>query len=172
MADPSRVRNLAVLLVLIATFTIPSLFFEEDRVLDFVSGLMLIFGIAGLWVISRETLVSFWSGSRDRSAMALYGLFALFLSVVIMRSYGIYTRNVLKEEALWLTESAVYGALVFMQFIGLWLFTRASSPPTVNAKPSRWGQLIAGILIGALLVSSRALEPILMFFSRLFGRMF
>lgn len=170
MIDNSRVRNLAVVLVLAAVFAIPAFFIPSHLMLDIVSLLMLVFGIAGLWLISQEAWVSFWDGNRDRASLALYGLFALFLSVVMMRSYGILTRNVAGAE--WLSDTYTYSALVFVQGIGLWLFSRASTPPTVASKGGRWGQLAIGIIIGALIASSRILEPALMAIGKIFGRIF
>lgn len=166
--DNSRIRNLAFLIVLMAIFTIPSLFLSHDLMLDAVSFLMLVFGISGIYLITEETWAAFWSGSRDRASLALYGLFTLFLSVVLMRSYGILTRNV--EGAGWLQETHLYAGFVSVQLIGLWLFSKASAQGVVPTKQSKWGQLFVGIIIGALVASSKALEPILMGISKLFGR--
>lgn len=171
MTDPSRVRNFAVLIILCAIFTIPAIFMERGPLLDSVSFLMLLFGGIGLWQVSGEAWGAFWSGSRDRYALGLYGLFALFLSVVLMRTYGITTRNNVSANMA-LETTHVYAALVFIQFAGLLLFTRGASAPAVAGKRTRWGQLIGGILIGALLTSSKFLEPVLMFFSKLFSRIF
>lgn len=168
--DSSRVRNLAALFVLILVYTIPALLIPYDRMLDVVSVFMLVFGISGLYLIAEETWESFWAGDRSRTSLALYGLFALFLSVITMRSYGILTRNV--ESATWITETYTYSALVYLQFIGLMLFSRASTPPTVARKSSRWGQLLIGIVIGALVASSKALEPMLMGLGRLWSKLF
>lgn len=166
----SRVKNIAVVLVLALFYIIPALFLPYERMLDLVSFLMLVFGIIGIGLILEESWGAFWSGDRDRSALALYGLFALFISVVVMRTYGILTRNV--EGAAWLTETYMYSVLVYIQLIGLWLFSRASTPPTVSPKRSRWGQLIIGVVIGAIVASSKALEPILMAVGRLWSRLF
>jgi len=171
VTEPSRVRNFAVLIVLCAIFTVPALFMERGPLLDGVSFLMIIFGVVGLWQVTPEAWEAFWHGSRDRYALGLYGLFALFLSVVLMRTYGITTRNNVSANAV-LEDTHVYAALVFIQFAGLLLFTRGASAPTVSGKRTRWGQLIGGILIGILLTSSKFLEPVLMFFSKLFSRIF
>ncbi len=172
MVDNSRVRNLAVLFVLVAIFTVPSLFLSNSTILDIVSFLMLVFGVSGLYLIAEEVWGSFWSGMRDRASLALYGLFALFLSVVVMRTYGILTRNSEAANAL-LSPTYTYAAMVYLQFVGLFLFSRASTPPTVvNKRAPRWGQLIVGILIGALVASSRILEPVLASVGKVFTRFF
>lgn len=167
--DNSRIRNLAFLIILVAVFSIPSFFLSHDLMLDLVSFLMMIFGISGLYLIGEETWSAFWAGNRDRASIALYGLFTLFLSVVLMRSYGILTRNV--EGAGWLQETHLYAGFVAVQLTGLWLFSKASAQGVVPTKQSRFGQLIVGIIIGALVASSKAIEPVLMFFSKLFGRL-
>jgi len=171
VTEPSRVRNLAVLIILCVVFTIPALFLERGKLLDAVSFLMLLFGGIGLWQVSGEAWESFWAGNRDRYALGLYGLFALFLSVVLMRTYGITTRNNASADSF-LEHTHVYAALVFIQFAGLLLFTKGASAPTVAGKRPRWGQLIGGVLIGVLLTSSKFLEPILAFISKLFSRIF
>ena len=171
MTEPSRVRNFAVLIVLCAIFTIPALFMDRGPLLDTVSFLMLLFGGVGLWQVTPEAWSEFWKGNRDRYALGLYGLFALFLSVVLMRTYGITTRNNTLANSV-LEHTHVYAALVFVQFAGLLLFTRGASAPAVAGKRTRWGQLIGGVLIGILLTSSKFLEPILTFVSRLFSRLF
>lgn len=171
MTEPSRVRNLAVLITLCAVFSVPAIFMERGPLLDTVSFLMLLFGGIGLWQVSGEAWEAFWAGNRDRYALGLYGLFALFLSVVLMRTYGITTRNN-KTVDLMLEQTHIYAALVFIQFAGLMLFTRGASAPAVAGKRTWWGQLVGGILIGVLLTSSKFLEPVLMFFSKLFSRIF
>lgn len=171
MTEPSRVRNLAVLLVLCAIFIIPATFLDKGRMLDTVSGLMLIFGCIGLWLVWGEAWANFWEGNRDRFALGLYGLAALFLSVVTMRSYGIITRNS-ESASAFLEPTHTYAALVFLQFVGLMLFTRGAQTPSVAARRTKWGQWAAGIAIGILIGSSKFLEPILMWVSKLFTRMF
>lgn len=170
MESNSPVRNLAILIVLAALFIIPSFFVTHDLALDIVSFFMLVFGISGLWLVTEETWNSFWAGSRDRASLALYGIFSLFLSVVLMRSYGILTRNV--EGAGWLQETHLYAGFVFIQFVGLWLFSRASTQGVVPTKQSRFGQLIAGIVIGILVASSKMIEPILMTIGKILNRIF
>lgn len=165
MTEPSRVRNLAVLLVLVSIFTIPAIFIEHDRMLDIVSGLMLLFGAIGFYFIAGEAWRAFWAGDRDRTAVGLYGLSTIFISITGMRAYGILTRNFVAVDSF-LTPTHTYAVFVFMQFVGLWLFTRASEAPTVPARPTRWGQLFIGIVIGGLIASSKLLEPILMFIGK------
>lgn len=168
MDNHPRVRNLAVLIILGLIFTIPAIFIEHDRMLDIVSLLMLVFGVVGIYLIANETWASFWDGARDRASLALYGLFALFLSVVVMRSYGILTRNV--ESVKWLETTHVYAAMVYVQFAGLWLFSRASTQGELPTRRNKWGQLIAGIIIGSIIASSKVLEPILAGMGKLMGR--
>lgn len=168
MTDNSRVRNLAVLLILALAYIIPAIFIPQDRMLDLVSLFMLVFAISAMWMIAGETWLSFWAGHRDRAALGLMGLFAVFLSVILMRTYGILTRNV--DGASWLTDTHVYSAMVFLQLIGLWLFSRGATTPAVEGRRSRWGRLIVGVIIGALIASSKMLEPALMWIGRLMGR--
>lgn len=170
MNESTRLRNVAVFLVLAVVFFLPTLFLSPDHSLDLWGFLMIVFGIVGLSMVAGEAWTSFWSGSRDRAALALYGLSALFLSVIAMRAYGIVTRNIAGTE--WISDSYAYSGFVFIQFIGLYLFSQASTPPSVSPHRTRYGQLITGILIGALIASSRALEPILLFLSKLWNRMF
>lgn len=169
MTDNSRVRNLSVFLILCAAYIVPAIFIPHDRMLDLVSLLMLVFAVSAFWMIAGETWGAFWAGHRDRAALGLMGLFAVFLSVILMRTYGILTRNV--EGAEWITDTHVYSAMVFLQFVGLWLFSRGATTPAVEGRRGRWGQLVVGVIIGALIASSKALEPILMFFSKLIGRL-
>lgn len=170
MTSNSPVRNLAVVIVLAVVFISPSLFMSREALIDTVSFLMLVYGVIGLYLIAHETWVSFWSGERDRESLALYGIFALFLSVVLMRSYGILVRNVSGLE--WLEETHLYASFIFVQFIGVWLFSRASTQSVMMTKQNKWGQLIIGIIIGALVASSRVVEPVLMAIGKLFGRLF
>lgn len=175
--DNSRVRNWAVLIVLILVYAIPTFIISwlspepVKLTLDIFSVLMIAFGIVGLWLVSEETWAAFWAGERDRTALALYGLFTLFLSVILMRSYGVATR---RNESLdaYLSSTYIYSALVYVQMAGLWLFSRASTPPSLPSKKSRWGQFALGILIGVLLASSRAIEPVLMALGRIWSRLF
>lgn len=170
MTDNSRIRNLAVLIVLVIVYSVPAFFLSQDRMLDVVSLFMLVFAVSAICMIASETWGAFWAGHRDRASLGLMGLFSLFLSVILMRSYGILTRNV--ESAAWLTETHVYSAMVFLQLTGLWLFSKGATTPAVEGKRTRWGQIFVGVIIGALIASSKALEPILIFFSKLFGRLF
>lgn len=171
MADNSRIRNLAVLIVLVSLFAVPSLFLPSSLVLDIVSLFMLIFACTGLYLVTDEAWRAFWDGARDRAALALYGLFALFLSILLMRSYGILTRNIPSAQSV-LEATHLYAAFVYLQFCGLYLFTRGATAPAVEGKRSRFGQLIAGIVIGALIASSKAIEPILMGIGKVLGRVF
>lgn len=175
--DNSRVRNLAFLIALILLYAVPTYFISVlakepvKLTLDIVSVLMMAFGVIGMWLIAEETWRAFWNGSQDRTAIALFGLFSLFFTVVTMRSYGVTTRNSMSADA-YLSGTYVYSFLVYFQFIALWLFTRASTPPSVPGKRGRWGQIVVGIIIGAVVASSKVLEPVIMFFGRLLNRMF
>lgn len=165
-----RLRNLGLLIALTLAFCVPAFFLEHDRMLDVVSFLMLVFGIAGLVLITEETWTAFWHGARDRVSIGLYSLAGLLLTVSLMRTYGIVTRNV--EQLKWLETTHVYAALVYLQFISLYLFFRASTPPTLPQKRGRWGQLVAGIIIGLLLASTRALEHVVIVVMKFIGRIF
>lgn len=171
MTEPSRVRNLAVLIILAVAFAVPAIFIPQERMLDIVSGLMFLFGVLGFYFIANASWEAFWSGRRDRASVALYGLSALFLSIMAMRSYGILTRNVESIDAM-LSPTHTYAVFVYLQFIGLYLFTRASEAPTVPARPTRWGQLFVGVIIGALIASSKMLEPALMFIGKCLAMVF
>lgn len=168
MTEPSRVRNLAVLITLVIAFAVPAFFIPQERMLDIVSGLMFLFGVLGFYFIASASWEAFWSGRRDRASLALYGLSALFLSIMAMRSYGILTRNFTAVDDL-LSPTHTYAVLVYLQFAGLYLFTRASEAPIVPARPTRWSQLFVGVVIGALIASSKMLEPALMFIGKAIG---
>lgn len=170
MTEPSRVRNLAVLLVLIAVYTIPAIFVPASIMLDVVSVPMLVFGAFALYLIIGEAWDDFWSGEQSRRAIGLFALTAILLSVVVMRPYGIITRNI--EGTGWLSETHIYPVALSIQAVGLWLFTRASETPTVTSRRPGWGKLVAAFVIGVLVASSKVLEPILMFLGRLFSRIF
>jgi small-conductance mechanosensitive channel len=168
VSDHPRIRNFGILIVLVVLFSLPTIFLPPSLMLDVVSLLMLIFGCTGLYLITAEAWDAFWQGYRDRASLALYGLFALFLSVVLMRTYGILTRNV--EGAEWLSETYAYSALVAVQLVGLWLFSHASTPPSVATKGGRWGQLIVGVIIGSLIGASKLFEPIVAAVGKLVAR--
>ncbi len=170
MTEEPRVSNWAILAVLVLAYVIPSFFIKPNMMLDIVSVPMLVFGIYGLYILGGETIAAMNAKSRDRAALGLFGLFALLLSVVIMRPYGILTRNV--TAASWLSDTHAFAFALYLQAIGLWLFTRASAAPYVPAKHSSWGQLIIGIIIGALIASSRWLEMGLIGVGKIFGRLF
>lgn len=170
MTEPSRVRNLAVALVIIAIYTALAIFIPAPTMLDIVSVPMLVFGAYGLYLLFPESWEAFWHGERDRRALGLFGLTALLLSVVAMRPYGIITRNI--EGTDWLSETHIYPIALSFQAVGLWLFTRASETPTVTSRRPGWGKLVAAFVIGVLVASSKILEPILMFMGRLFSRIF
>lgn len=159
MNSHPRIQNIAVLIVLTLIYLIPAFFLSNDATLDLVSVPLLIFGMWSFFLISGEAMQTFWEGQRGRAALALYGLFAIFLSVVATRLYGLTTRNL--HGAGWLDESHIYSAAIYIQFIGLWMFTRGASTPTVGVSRSGWSQLIAGVVIGAIIASSKLLEPIL-----------
>lgn len=171
MTENPRVRNLAVLLVFCIVYTIPALFIAPMTMADIISVPMLIFGGYAFYLLFDETWQAFWSGEQSRAALGLFGLSSLLISVVVMRPYGIASRNILGAE-VWLQHTHILPIALYIQAIGLMLFSRASAAPYVSQKRTRWGQLIAGILIGALIASSKALEPILMFFGRLFRSLF
>lgn len=171
MTDNSRVRNLAFVLVLALIYIIPALFLSPHSMLDIVSVPMLVFGLYGFYLVFGETWEAFWAGERNKAAIGLFSLFSLLLSVIIMRPYGIASRNIPGAEA-YLETTHIFPVALFLQAIGLYLFTLASSAPYVPSRRSGWVQLIAGMIIGALVISSRALEPALMFISKLFGRIF
>lgn len=184
MTEHPRLRNLAVALVLVLIYVIPAQFFTGKQMMDIASIPMLIWGVFALALIAREAVVAWWQGRADRTAYALFGLSLLFLSVDVMRSYGLSTRNieyapigirvVVEPFINWMAsdDSHVYAVAIYAQFIGIWFFTRASFQPTVKSRTYGFGQLIAGVVIGAVLASSKVLEPVLMFIGRLFSRIF
>lgn len=169
MNSPSRVRNLAVVIVLAIAYTIPAIWISPGSMLDIISVPMLVFGLWGIYILFGETWEAFWNGEQSKTALGLFSLFSLLLSVVIMRPYGISTRNVAGAEE-YLSTTHILPIALTIQAVGLYLFTRASSAPYVPSKRTGWGQLMAGILIGALVASSRVLEPLLLWVSKLFGR--
>lgn len=171
MTDNSRVRNLAIILALAIAYTVPAIFLSPQNMLDIVSVPMLVFGLWGIYIVFGETWGAFWAGEQSKTALGLFSLFALLLSVVIMRPYGIATRNVAGAED-YLSTTHILPIALTIQALGLYLFTRASAAPYVPSKRTGWGQLIAGILIGALVASSRILEPGLLFVSKMFSRIF
>jgi len=168
VADHPNVKNISVLLVLIAAFTIPALFLSKESMQDLVSVLMLVFACTSFYLVAGETWRSFWEDDRSRVALGLYGLFAVFLSVILTRTYGIMDRNV--AGFWWVKETHTYSAFIFIQFVGLMMFARSSTPPSAPVKRSRWGQIILSLVIGLLIGSSKALEPILMWVGRWVGR--
>lgn len=161
MSEPSRVSNIAVLLVLGIVYTAFGIFIPSPRMMDIVSVPMLVFGLYGLYLLFPEAWSAFWAGERDRRALGLYGLTALLLSVVAMRPYGIITRNV--PGADWLEDTHIYPVALSLQALGLWLFTRASETPTVDARRPGWGRIIIAFIIGVLVASSKMLEPLVWF---------
>lgn len=171
MTENHRVRNLAFLLVFCVVYTIPALFIAPMTMADIISVPMLIFGGYALYLLTEETWRAFWAGEQSRAALGLFGLSSLLVSVIVMRPYGISSRNIIGAQA-WLETTHILPIALYIQAIGLMLFSRASATPYVSQKRTRWGQLVAGIIIGALIASSKALEPILIFFSKLFGRLF
>lgn len=170
MESKSPTRNLAIVSVLIALYVVPALFLSPQTMLDIISVPMLVFGMYGLYLLSPETWRSFWDGDQSRAAVALYGLSSLLLSVVIMRPYGIADRNIPSLD--WLSTTHIFPIALFIQAIGLMLFTRASSTPKVGSKRSGVGQLVAGIVIGALVASSRVLEHVFVFIGKILSRIF
>lgn len=184
MTEPSRVRNLAVLFALAIIYVIIRLVVQTmqglglieilsvpQTMLDILSVPMLLFGLYALYLIIGEAWDDFWAGEQTRRALGLFALSALLISVVAMRPYGIITRNVEGADDV-LSKTDIYPIALYVQALGLWLFTRASETPTVGAKRPGWGRIIAAFVIGVLVASSRALEPSLMFVSKLFARIF
>ena len=166
MTEHPRLRNIGVLLVLALIYIIPALFVDSRHMLDIVSGPMLIFGLYALWIIAGEAWGAFWDGRSDRTAYALFGLSLLLFSVDIMRAYGLGTRNFTGLE--WLENTHLYPVAIYCQFCGIWLFTRASTPPSIEPRRGGLGQLVAGVIIGAVVASSKMLEPVMMFVGKLF----
>lgn len=169
MTERPRIQNIAILLALIIIY-LPLLFLTNQTALDIVSVPLLVFAVWSFSLIAGEATQTFWRGDRRRSALALYGLFAIFLSVMVTRIYGLVTRNL--DGTGWLDDSHIYSMALYLQFIGLYVFTRGATHPSVIASKNRYGQLIAGVIIGAIVASSRLLEPILMFCGKLFNRIF
>lgn len=170
MTNHPRIQNLAVLIVLVFLYLIPALLVPHEIMLDLVSAPLLVFGTYSLILLAQETGENFWEGQRSRAALALYGLFALFLSVIVTRSYGLVTRNL--EGTGWLAESHIYSAALYIQFVGLWMFNKSAASPPIGPKKSGLGQLIAGVILGAIIVSSRLLEPVLALIGKVFSRVF
>ena len=170
MTDHPRLRNIGVLIVLILIFAIPAIFVSPSHMMDVTSGPMLVFAGYALILIAGEAWDAFWTGKSDRTAFALFGLCLLFGSIIVMRSYGLVTRNV--PSLAWIEDTHVYAAAIFAQFTGVFLFSRASAPLVVSPRKSSMGQLFAGIIIGALIASSKLLEPLLAGVGRIMGRLF
>lgn len=170
MSDNPRVQNFGVLFVLALIYIIPSIFLPNEVMLDAVSVPLLVFGMWSFFLLARETSETFWEGQRGRAALALYGLFAVFLSVIITRSYGLLTRNTNLTGTL--DDTHIYSAALYIQFIGLWLFTRSAASPAISPAKNNFGQLVAGIILGAILASSRLLEPLLVMCGKMFNRLF
>lgn len=169
MSDNRPSRNIAVALVLIAVYAIPALFVEPQTMLDVISVPMLVFGGWGLYILLMETLKAFASGEQGRAALGLFGIFLLLFSVVVMRPYGIASRNIVGAKD-WLDSTHILPIALYLQALGLMFFTRASVAPYVPSKGRGIGQLIAGVVIGILVASSRVLEPVLIAISKFFGR--
>lgn len=167
MAENSRVRNISVALVLILLYLVPAIWIPGQTMLDIVSWPMLAFGLYLLFIVAVETISAFWAGRSDKVALGLFGLFLIFISVDITRPYGIISRNITGADE-WLKDTHIYGVAIYLQFIGLYFFTRGASTPHVEGRRTRWGQLVAGVIIGLLLATSKVLEPVLMFVARFF----
>lgn len=170
MTDHPRLRNLAVLIVLVLIYVIPAYFIDNRLMLDIVSGPMLLFGVYALFIIAREAWSAFWEGRTDRTAYALFGLSLVLLSVDLMRAYGLLTRNI--PAMGWLEDTHLYPAAIYCQFAGLWLFTRASTPPQITPRRGGMGQIAAGVVIGMVVASSKMLEPVLAIIGKVLGRVF
>lgn len=171
MTDKRPSRNLAVALVLIATYAIPALFIEPQTMLDIISVPMLVFGGWGLCILFVETWRAFISGEQGRAALGLFGIFLLLVSVVVMRPYGVATRNIAGAKD-WLDSTHILPVALYLQALGLMFFTRASAAPYVPSKGRGIGQLIAGVVIGILVASSKALEPVLVWVGKIISRFF
>ena len=171
MTEPSRVRNLAVLLVLVILYIAVRIFVAPQTMADIVSVPMLVFGAYGFYLLFEEFWVSFWSGDQSRRALGLFGLTALLASVIIMRPYGITSRNVVGADG-WLEQTDILPIALALQAVGLWLFTRASETPTVISRKAGWGKVLGALLVGILVGSSKMLEPILITVSKFFSRVF
>lgn len=166
MTEHPRLRNIGVLLVLVLIFSIPALFVEPNHMMDAASGPMLIFSAYAMFLIAGEAWAAFWEGRSDRTAYALFGLSLLFASIIVMRSYGLVTRNIPGAE--WIEHTHLYAAAIYAQFAGVFLFSRASTPPSVTPRRAGMGQLVAGVVIGAVIASSKVLEPLLAVLGKLF----
>jgi len=167
VTEHSTFRNWAAVIVLALVYIIPALFVSPQHMLDILSIPMLVSGGYGICLIASETWKAFKSGDQSRSALGLFGIFALLTSVVIMRPYGISSRNIEGADA-WLETTHIFPIALYLQAIGLALFSRASAAPMVPTKGRGVGQIVAGVVIGVLIASSKALDPILMFVSKLF----
>lgn len=170
MTNHPRIRNLAVLLVLVLIYAIPAIFVSPNHMMDLASGPMMIFAIYALFLITPEAWDAYWEGRSDRTAYALFGLSLLLVSIVVMRSYGLVTRNI--GSMAWLEETYVYSAAIYAQFVGVFLFSRASTPPTVSPRRAGIGHVVAGVVIGTVIASSKMLEPLLAFVGKMLGRLF
>lgn len=166
----SRVRNISVAVVLFLIYLVPAFWFSGQTMLDIVSIPMLFFGLYLFYVVAEEAVLAFWDGRADKVALGLFGLLLLFLSVDIMRPYGIISRNVDGAKD-WLDQTHIYGVAVYIQFIGLYLFTRGATPSQVDGRRPKWGQLVAGVIIGLLLATSKIVEPVVAFIGKLFSRL-
>lgn len=169
MSDHFRYRNLAVALVIVIAYTVPALFLSPQTMLDIVSVPMLVFGLWSAAVMVNEAWEAFWSGDQSRAALGLMGLFSIFISIIIMRPYGIIDRNVPSID--WLSSTHIFPVALTFQAVGLFLFSRASQPPIIEAKRGRWGKLVLGIVIGILVGSSKLLEPAIAVVAKVFSSM-
>lgn len=165
----SRARNISVASILMAIYAVPAIWVSGQTMLDIVSIPMLAYGLYLFYFIAEEAVLAFWDGRSDRVALGLFGLLLLFVSVDIMRPYGLISRNVPGAEE-WLKTTHIYGIAVYMQFIGLYLFTRGTALPSVAGNKARWGQLVAGVIIGVLLSTSKFVEPVFVAMGRLLQR--
>ena len=167
MTEHPRLRNIGVLIVLVLVFVIPAMFISPNHMMDLASGPMLVFSCYALFLIASEAWEAFWVGKSDRTAFALFGLSLLFSSIIVMRSYGLLTRNI--SGMAWLEDTYLYAAAIYCQFVGVFLFSRASAAPSVKPRSVGVGQLMAGVIIGAVVASSKVLEPALAMVGKLLG---
>lgn len=168
--NKDRAKNIGIFIVLHAIFFIPYLFIPSRWMLEGVSVAMLAFAIYNLRDYGLEAVNSFWGGDRSRAALALYGVVLLFLSAIWSRTYGIWNRAAGEPE--WVDGTPIFAYGLYMLLIGLVFFRKASPDPTVPRQPSPWATWIAAIAIGLVLTATKVLEPVIMFASRLFARIF
>lgn len=184
MANHPRLRNISVFLVLVLLFAIPAVIVNDNkRMMDLVSIPMLVYGLYAFAMIVREAWHDFWAGNSGRSAFALFGLSLVFSSIDMMRTYGLLTRNAemlapyipfvpVVDFAHWLdNKSYFYAIAIYMQFVGIWFFTRASFQPTIPSRAHSFGRTLGVLTIGLVIGSSKVLEPVLAAIGKVVARL-